>query len=165
MRREKKEKKKKEKMEFGSIRDFNQFILQKLKELMMALNNFWDYLVDEWNSRRPSDVKISEFFSWIKETGLPWLIRNRYQVLGGILIVCLLFWFLKRCCCCCCSERRVRYYRMMKTPGRDYRMRRDDFESDPRSYFQDLRGGDRGGCKRYVVTDDNIYLRHGLLDP
>ncbi|KAL2519246.1 Uncharacterized protein Adt_15493 [Abeliophyllum distichum] len=30
--------------------------------------------------------------------------------------------------------------KMMKAPGRNYEIRRDDFEKNPRDYFRDLRG-------------------------
>ncbi|KAK6931371.1 hypothetical protein RJ641_003164 [Dillenia turbinata] len=37
-------------------------------------------------------------------------------------------------------EKEAEQPKMMKAPGRDNHMRRDDFEDDPRGYFRGLRG-------------------------
>ncbi|KAJ9707721.1 hypothetical protein PVL29_000003 [Vitis rotundifolia] len=61
---------------------------------------------------------------WI-QVGAPFLI------LGLVLVV---FYY-----CFCGSCRGRRGAKMMKAPGRDYRMARPLFESNPRGYFRGLR--------------------------
>lgn len=130
------------------------------KESLMVLHKIWGNLVEKWN--------LSELHSWIMETGLPWMMNIGLPVIFGILILCLLLWILKTfcgclvvicktCCrcllrflqrcfgvcrrwCCCCGRAS---YKMMKAPGRNYTMRRSVFESNPRSYFQDLRSSSK----------------------
>ncbi|OVA11010.1 hypothetical protein BVC80_1745g23 [Macleaya cordata] len=138
-------------MDFETVK---KFILEKLKELLLVLENFGRYLEEKLNTLIPPDVRDSKIYPWLIYVGLP--------VTMGVLFLILFCWCCKRCCRCCCCSRSRGNYKMMKAPGRDYRMRRSDFESDPRSYFLDLRGK---RPKNSSSGDDNMYLRYGLLDP
>ncbi|KAL3511017.1 hypothetical protein ACH5RR_030418 [Cinchona calisaya] len=51
------------------------------------------------------------------------------------IISLALFW-CKRCILCCCK---IKAAKMMKAPGRDFRMPRHVFETNPKGYFRDLR--------------------------
>lgn len=62
------------------------------------------------------------------------LQRNApYFVMGLILVFSL--WFCCRCFRYCC---RMKTVKMMKAPGRNFRMPRPNFEANPRSYFRNL---------------------------
>ena len=100
------------------------FVVEKLKELLVLLENFGGYLVDEVDKVFPPDSRGEKLRHWI-QVGAPFLI------LGLVLVV---FYY---CCCGCCRGRRG--VKMMKAPGRDYRMARPPFESNPRGYFRSLR--------------------------
>ncbi|KAF9624436.1 hypothetical protein IFM89_011444 [Coptis chinensis] len=55
---------------------------------------------------------------------------KQHPYLSGLIVVFILWKYR------CRSHRN----KIMKAPGRDYKMQRGDFEKDPRSYFRGLRG-------------------------
>ncbi|KAF5175889.1 hypothetical protein FRX31_034526 [Thalictrum thalictroides] len=66
---------------------------------------------------------------------------KQHPYMFGLIV---LFALLLVCCCkkgCSSSSSG----KMMKAPGRDYMMLRDDFEASPRSYFRELRGKGSNG--------------------
>uniref|UniRef100_A0A7N0UJ52 Uncharacterized protein n=1 Tax=Kalanchoe fedtschenkoi TaxID=63787 RepID=A0A7N0UJ52_KALFE len=80
-----------------------------------------------FDEKFPPETRGEKIHGWLKAS-TPWLIAG-----SAVLLL--------SCCCCyrCCCRRR-RGGRMMKAPGQDFRMLRDDFERSPRTYFRDLRG-------------------------
>lgn len=122
--------------------DVGKFLLGKLKEFLLLLENFWGFLVKKFDEVLPPDTRDETFRHWL-EVGLPVGLAALLLLLflccccRPLLRAC--FSFL--CCCLCCRGRRS--VKMMKAPGRDYRMPRHVFESDPRSYFIDLHTSNR----------------------
>ncbi|KAL5999942.1 hypothetical protein ACLOJK_034619 [Asimina triloba] len=101
------------------------FILNKLSELLILLENFVAYVVGKVNEAFPAETRSEQLKHWL-HVAAPWALS----------LVLLLLCF----CCCrsCCKPRNT--FKMMKAPGRNYRMPRHAFETNPRSYFRDLRG-------------------------
>uniref|UniRef100_A0A7N0VHS5 Uncharacterized protein n=1 Tax=Kalanchoe fedtschenkoi TaxID=63787 RepID=A0A7N0VHS5_KALFE len=95
-------------------------VLEKLKELWMLLTSFAAYVSRVFDEKFPPETRDEKIHGWLKAS-TPWLIAG-----SAVLLL--------SCCC-----RRRRGGRMMKAPGQDFRMLRDDFERSPRSYFGDLR--------------------------
>ncbi|KAG8366485.1 hypothetical protein BUALT_Bualt17G0084900 [Buddleja alternifolia] len=62
-------------------------------------------------------------------------INHWFLVVWPYLIAAVVVWFIYRCCCGGGGGNG----KMMKAPGRNYRMPRNAFESDPKAYFSDLR--------------------------
>ncbi|PIA63237.1 hypothetical protein AQUCO_00200924v1 [Aquilegia coerulea] len=117
---------------FKLVSDFVCSIGKKLKEspLVMKIVGVTD---DAANATLPYSKKIGVYcVDKIKQ----------HPYMFGMIV---LFALILGCCCKCGRSSRSR--KMMKAPGRDYMMLRDDFEISPRSYFRDLRGkgGGRSG--------------------
>lgn len=140
--------------------DVGKFLLGKLKEFLLLLENFWGFLVKKFDEVLPPDTRDETFRHWL-EVGLP----VGLAALLLLLFLCCCCWPLLRACfsccgsclrscgrcLCCCGRRSVK---MMKAPGRDYMMPRHVFESGPRSYFIDLRTSSR-------QIQSNIYIYGG----
>ncbi|KAH7839786.1 hypothetical protein Vadar_008894 [Vaccinium darrowii] len=84
---------------------------------------------------------VEKLKEWLKKSDEVFPLETRGEDLKHWLIVVVLIACLWCCCRCCCrGGGRGRPVRMMKAPGRDYRMPRHVFEENPRSYFRNLRG-------------------------
>lgn len=104
---------------------------EKLQELLLALENFGNYLLNSFDKLFPPETREDKIRHWL-HVATPYLI---------VAVIVVTVFFLCRCCCpCCCCGGRRSSIKMMKAPGRDYRMPRHKFESNPRGYFRDLRG-------------------------
>uniref|UniRef100_A0A5B7BZW9 Uncharacterized protein n=1 Tax=Davidia involucrata TaxID=16924 RepID=A0A5B7BZW9_DAVIN len=98
------------------------YVLEKMKELVLVVENIGGYLVGWLEKVLPPETRGKQLIHWLK------------VVAPFIITMVVLF----TCCRCCCRGGR-RSVKMMKAPGRNYRMPRHVFESDPRSYFLNLR--------------------------
>ncbi|XAR65306.1 hypothetical protein NMG60_11009387 [Bertholletia excelsa] len=112
-------------MELGGENWMNT-VLEKLKELLVVLQNFWASLIGKADEVFPPDKREEQIHHWL-------VVATPFLIAAGSLLLCI-------CCCRCCCRGRGGRVRMMKAPGRDYRMPRHVFESNPRSYFRGLRG-------------------------
>ncbi|KAH7840248.1 hypothetical protein Vadar_014691 [Vaccinium darrowii] len=103
--------------EMGPKEWFN-YLVEKLKEWLKKLDEVF-----------PPETRGEDLKHWL-------IVAAPFIIAAVVLIACL--W----CCCRCCCRGggRGRAVRMMKAPGRDYRMPRHVFEENPRSYFRNLRG-------------------------
>ncbi|KAK2983889.1 hypothetical protein RJ640_008048 [Escallonia rubra] len=104
------------------------YVLDKLKGFLLVLQNFGRSVLDWFDKVFPPDTRGDQLRHWL-HVGAPFLIA------AVVLITCI--WCCKRLCRCCCGRGRVG--KMMKAPGRNLRMPRNVFESNPRSYFSNLR--------------------------
>ncbi|KAJ8574352.1 hypothetical protein K7X08_026157 [Anisodus acutangulus] len=109
------------------IEEVKNYVVDKLKELLLLLDNFGAQFL-EWSDKVfPPDTRKDKINHW-------------YHVALPFLITTLVFVVVSYCCyCCCCRRRGGGRIRMMKAPGRNCRMPRSTFESNPRSYFRNLR--------------------------
>ncbi|KAL7181574.1 hypothetical protein ACSBR1_040465 [Camellia fascicularis] len=114
----------------GEVEKWMNIVMDKLKELLVVLEDFGSSLIAKLDEVFPPESRGDQLRHWL-HVATPFLIAS-----AVLLIMCLCC----RCCCCCCSRGRGRGVRMMKAPGRNYRMPRSTFESNPRAYFRDLRG-------------------------
>ncbi|KAK3039793.1 hypothetical protein RJ639_027106 [Escallonia herrerae] len=108
-------------------------VLDKLKEFLLVLQNFGGSVLDWFDKVFPPDTRGDQLRPW-PHVGAPFLIA------AVVLITCI--W----CCKClrrCCCGRGIGV-KMMKAPGRNLRMPRHVFESNPRSYFSNLRANPGG---------------------
>ncbi|KAL5993788.1 hypothetical protein ACLOJK_038145 [Asimina triloba] len=105
------------------------FILKKLSELLILLENFVAYVVEKVNEAFPAETRSEQLKHWL-HVAAPWVL--------GLVLLLLCFRCCRSCCCRCCKTWNI--LKMMKASGRNYRMPRHAFESNPRSYFRDLRG-------------------------
>uniref|UniRef100_A0A5B6YTR4 Transmembrane protein n=1 Tax=Davidia involucrata TaxID=16924 RepID=A0A5B6YTR4_DAVIN len=101
------------------------FVMEKLKELLLVLENFGGFLLGWLDKVFPPETRGEKVNHWL-HVAAPFIIS------GVVLLMCI-------CCCRCCC-RGGRAVKMMKAPGRGYRMPRAPFESNPGSYFRSLRG-------------------------
>ncbi|KAL1551160.1 hypothetical protein AAHA92_19038 [Salvia divinorum] len=106
-----------------------QFVVEKLKEALLAVENFGGEALAWFDGVFPPGTRADTVSHWFR-VALPWII--------AAVALTVLFYFCRCCCRCCCGGggRRVR---MMKAPGRNCTMPRNDFESNPRRYFRNLR--------------------------
>lgn len=110
------------------FKEMMKFVMEKMKEVWIAMGEFWGQLIDWFEKVFPAETRGEKVHHWLA-VALPFMIA------GAVLITLC-------CCCykCCCSSCRGRgRVRTMKAPGRNCRMPRSAFESNPRSYFQNLR--------------------------
>lgn len=100
-------------------------VIEKLKKVLVFMQYWWEEVIHWVDKVFPPETRADKFSYWV-QVGTPFLIT-------GLVLLMLI------CCCklCCCSGRRS--VRTMKAPGRNIRM--PAFESNPRSYFQNLRSG------------------------
>ncbi|KAL3621561.1 hypothetical protein CASFOL_036473 [Castilleja foliolosa] len=106
------------------VNEVMKFVLEKLKEFLHAVENLSGEALAWFDNIFPPETRASKISHWIH-------VASPYLITAAVLtaLVC--------CChCCCCGGRRAR---TMKAPGRNRRMRRDVFESDPKGYFRNLR--------------------------
>ncbi|KAI7995093.1 hypothetical protein LOK49_LG11G01108 [Camellia lanceoleosa] len=135
----------------GEVEKWMNIVMDKLKELLVVLEDFGSSLIAKLDEVFPPDSRGDQLRHWL-HVAAPFLIAA-----AVLLIMCLccrcffcccsgMMSLCRRCCsgimslcrrCCCCCGRGVK---TMKAPGRNYRMPRSTFESNPRSYFRDLRG-------------------------
>ncbi|XXG75347.1 hypothetical protein AAC387_Pa07g3872 [Persea americana] len=124
--------------------DVGKFLLEKLHEFLVLLQNLWTCLLKKFDEVFPHETRAEKIKHWLQ---IGWPVGLGLAAVLLLLCVCCFCpgwlrsccgsWLgcCRRCFCCCCGRRG----KMMKAPGRDYLMPRDDFESDPGSYFIDLR--------------------------
>ncbi|KAL2457795.1 Uncharacterized protein Adt_46231 [Abeliophyllum distichum] len=105
------------------------FIIEKLKELLLAMENFGGHVLAWFDKVFPPDTRGDKIHHWIH-------VATPFLIAAAALIVFICFC---RCCCGCCKGGRGGRVKMMKAPGRNYRMPRNVFESDPKGYFHNLR--------------------------
>lgn len=109
------------------LQEMMNFVVEKLKEALLAVENFGGEAVAWFDKVVPPETRGDKINHWF-HVALPFLIAA--VVLTVVICFC-------RCCYkCCCRGRRVR---TMKAPGRNCRMPRGVFESDPKGYFRNLR--------------------------
>lgn len=104
--------------------------MEKMKELVLGLmENLWGDLVRWMDKVFPPEARGKQINHWF-HLCIPFLIG------GLVLVTCFYCWD------CCCYHRggggRAVPVKMMKAPGRGYRMARHIFESNPQSYFRNL---------------------------
>jgi len=117
--------------EMGAEEWFN-CVVQKLKEWLIVIEKFGESLIKKLDEVFPPETRGEDLKHWL-------IVATLFIIAAVVLIACL-------CCCyrCCCRRGGGgRAVRMMKAPGRDYRMPRHVFEGNPRSYFRNLRGKPR----------------------
>ncbi|KAL3501526.1 hypothetical protein ACH5RR_035975 [Cinchona calisaya] len=104
---------------------------EKFKELWMAIENFWGQFLGWFDKVFPPETRADKLHQWL---------HIALIILIVVAAVVVLFSCVYYCCkWCCCGGGRRRGVRMMRAPGRNCWMPRQDFESDPRSYFSNLR--------------------------
>ncbi|KAK9266771.1 hypothetical protein L1049_012659 [Liquidambar formosana] len=108
----------------GSAENMMNYVVEKLKELLLMLENFGAYVLDQVDAVFPPETREEKLRHWL-EVNAPYLI-------AGVVLL-MLFW-----CCGCCGCRGNRQVKMMTAPGRNFKMPRHAFESNPRSYFRNL---------------------------
>ncbi|KAK4380433.1 hypothetical protein RND71_002295 [Anisodus tanguticus] len=109
------------------IEEVKNYVVDKLKELLLLLDNFGAQFLEWFDKVFPPDTRKDKINHW-------------YHVALPFLITTLVFVVVSYCCyCCCCRCRGGGRIRMMKAPGRNCRMPRSTFESNPSSYFRNLR--------------------------
>ncbi|KAI8539377.1 hypothetical protein RHMOL_Rhmol09G0178300 [Rhododendron molle] len=101
------------------------YIVEKLKEWLIGMGDFGGSLIKKPDEVFPPETTGEQLKHWH-------LVATSFIISAVVLITCL--------CCCCGSSSGGRAVRMMKAPGREYRMPRHVFEGNPRSYFRNLRG-------------------------
>lgn len=111
------------------IDEVKKYVIEKLKEVFLLLNNFSGQFLHWFDKVFPPETRKNKINHWF-HVALPFLIAT------------LVFALISYCCYCCCCRGRGRGRgrgRTMKAPGRNCRMPRSTFESNPRDYFQNLR--------------------------
>uniref|UniRef100_A0A0V0GUD1 Putative ovule protein n=1 Tax=Solanum chacoense TaxID=4108 RepID=A0A0V0GUD1_SOLCH len=109
------------------IEEVKNYAIEKLKELFLLLNNFSGQFLSWFDKVFPPDTRKDKINHW-------------FHVALPFLIVTMFFAVISYCCyCCCCRGGGRGRGRMMKAPGRNCRMQRSTFESNPRGYFRNLR--------------------------
>lgn len=97
-------------------------LVEKLKEILVMLENSGSSLTAWLDKVFPRETR--------KERILHWIHVSAPYVLPGLFLI-VLFWL--------CS--RGKGAKMMKAPGRNFRMPRTVFEADPKGYFRSLHAG------------------------
>ncbi|CAI9756148.1 unnamed protein product [Fraxinus pennsylvanica] len=113
------------------VNEVMNFTVEKSKELRLAMENFGGEVVDWFDKVFPPETRGDKIHHWL-HVATSFLI----MAVASILFICIF-----RYCCRCCMGRgfgRV-CVKMMKAPGRNFRMPRSVFESDPKGYFCNLR--------------------------
>lgn len=105
------------------IEEVKNYAIEKLKELVLLLNNFSGQFLSWFDKVFPPDTRKGKINHW-------------FHVALPFLIVTIFFAVISYCCC---RGRGRGRGRMMKAPGRNCRMQRSTFESNPRGYFRNLR--------------------------
>lgn len=107
------------------------FVVEKLKEALLSVENFGAEALAWFDNIFPPETRGDKISHWF-HVALPFLIAA--VVLTVVVCFC-------RCCyrCCCRGGGGGGRMRTMKAPGRNVRMSRNVFESDPRGYFENLR--------------------------
>ncbi|KAK4430109.1 hypothetical protein Salat_1311600 [Sesamum alatum] len=111
------------------VEEVMKFVVEKLKEALLILENLGGEALAWLDRVFPPETRGDKIHHWL-HVALPYLIAT--------VVLAVVVWFC-RCCRGCCLGRRGGRVRMMKAPGREYRMGRDVFESDPKGYFYNLR--------------------------
>ncbi|CAI9756147.1 unnamed protein product [Fraxinus pennsylvanica] len=112
------------------VNEVMNFIVGKLKEFLLAMENFGGEVVDWFDKVFPPETRGDKIHHWL-HVAIPFLI---------MAVALILFIWICRCCCrWCCSGRGSGGGKMMKAPGRNFRMQRSVFENDPKGYFWNLR--------------------------
>ncbi|KAJ4959908.1 hypothetical protein NE237_019818 [Protea cynaroides] len=96
-----------------------QYLMEKSKEILVWLQHFGAILLHEIDEILPPRMKNASLRDWII-----WIV----VALAVVLVV-------RKFCSCCCQ----RGFKMMKAPGRNLRIPRGHFESNPGGYFRNLR--------------------------
>ncbi|KAK9276468.1 hypothetical protein L1049_006001 [Liquidambar formosana] len=102
--------------------DVMNYVGVKLKELLLILENFGGYLIDELDKVFPPETRGDKLRHWLR-------VSAPFVIAAAALLALFL------CCRCCCCKGRTR---MMKAPGRDCQIPRHVFERDPKGYFRGL---------------------------
>ncbi|KAL5993800.1 hypothetical protein ACLOJK_038157 [Asimina triloba] len=103
------------------------FASKMISELLILVGSLGAYVIEKVNEAifpAGSETRPKQLDHWI-HVAAPWLV--------GLLLL----WTIYSCCGCCGNSKKTT--KMMKAPGRSYRMPRHVFESNPRSHFRDLR--------------------------
>lgn len=102
------------------------FILQKLKEALLAVENFGGNVLTWFDKIFPPETRSGKIHHWI-HVALPFVALT----VALMVLFCL--------CRCICGRRSGG--RMMRAPGKpSFRIPRGAFEADPKGYFRNLRG-------------------------
>ncbi|KAK4410424.1 hypothetical protein Sango_0115400 [Sesamum angolense] len=111
------------------VEELMMMVVEKLKAALLALENLGSEALAWVDRVFPPETRGDKIHHCL-HVALPYLIAA--VVLAVVVCFC-------RCCCGCCQGRSGGRVRMMKAPGRDCRMPRHVFESDPKGYFNNLR--------------------------
>ncbi|KAL9149115.1 hypothetical protein ABFS82_12G089700 [Erythranthe guttata] len=117
------------------IEEVMKYVVEKLKEALLWLENFAGEAVSWFDGVFPPETRTDKITHWFH-------LAQPYLAAAVVLTVVVCFC---RCCCnCCCRRGRGGgggggMVKMMKAPGRNVRMARGVFESNPRGYFRTLR--------------------------
>ncbi|EHA8591371.1 hypothetical protein COCNU_scaffold046694G000010 [Cocos nucifera] len=112
------------------------FLKEKFVQLLHLLDDFGRFFTEKVDQLLPPATRA--------ETLNRWLHVGLTVVLPAGLALLFLYYCFRCCCRSCCRRGRAGWAhgKMMKAPGRDgLLMPRDSFESNPLSYFRDLRAG------------------------
>ncbi|XP_055815266.1 uncharacterized protein LOC129885077 [Solanum dulcamara] len=101
-------------------------VIEKSKELSLLLDNFSGQFLSWFDKVFPPDTRKDK-------------INHRFHAALPFLIAAMVLAIISTYCCYCCCFRGGGRGLMMKAPGRNCRMPRSTFESDPTSYFRNLR--------------------------
>ncbi|KAF7133252.1 hypothetical protein RHSIM_Rhsim09G0124100 [Rhododendron simsii] len=101
------------------------YIVEKLKEWLIGMGDFGGSLIKKPDEVFPPESTGEQLKHWH-------LVATPFIIGAVVMITCL--------CCCSGTGSGERAVRMMKAPGRYYRMPRHVFEGNPRSYFRNLSG-------------------------
>ncbi|KAG8366481.1 hypothetical protein BUALT_Bualt17G0084500 [Buddleja alternifolia] len=116
----------------GPLGSMMKYVVEKLKQALLAVENFGGEAMAWFDKVFPPETRGGKINHWF-HVALPFLI--------AAAVLTVVFCFCRCCCRCCCGGRGGRV-RMMRAPGTGGSrwMPRSVFESDPRGYFQSLRG-------------------------
>ncbi|KAK4376567.1 hypothetical protein RND71_002863 [Anisodus tanguticus] len=104
-------------------------VMEKLKEALLMMLNFGGEIVSWFDEVFPPETRVEKINYWF-HLALPYLIIALFLSLFMLCCYCvaLLGWGLSK----------LINKKMMKAPGRNYNIYRDDFELDPSDYFRRL---------------------------
>ena len=111
--------------------DWMNYVVEKLKEWLVVLENFGASLIGKVDEVFPPETREEQLRHWLR-VATPFII--------GAVALLLFIWFCRCCCRCCCGGGRRVEMKMMIAPGRGGLIPRPGFEANPRSYFRGLRG-------------------------
>ncbi|CAI9756146.1 unnamed protein product [Fraxinus pennsylvanica] len=111
------------------VNEVMNFIVEKLKELRLAMENFGGKVVDWFDKVFPPETRGDKIHHWLR-VAIPFII---------MAVAPIVFIWIFRYCCLCRMGLGLGRVKMMKAPGRNFRMPRSVFESDPKRYFWNLR--------------------------